>query len=148
MPLLDVRGLAQAAVAPSVGDPVRFPFVLVPYRGTGYAEGGMRDMAWLCELPLVAGNPWRERVEISEEDARRLGIRNGDTVLVESPMAQVEVHAVVRAGIRAGVLGLSLGAGPVLDAAPGASSLLSSLVDAVTGHWLACATRAHVRKLT
>ncbi|HEX7509201.1 MAG TPA: molybdopterin-dependent oxidoreductase, partial [Polyangia bacterium] len=112
MPLFDVRGLAQAAPAPTVGDPVRFPFVLVPYRGPGYAEGGMREMAWLCELPLVAGNPWRERVEISEEDARRLGIENGDAVLVESPMAQVKVHAVVRAGIKAGVLGLSLGAGP------------------------------------
>ncbi|HEX7505165.1 MAG TPA: molybdopterin dinucleotide binding domain-containing protein, partial [Polyangia bacterium] len=81
------------------------------------------------------------------EDARRLGIENGDAVLVESPMAQVKVHAVVRAGIKAGVLGLSLGAGPVLDAVPGASSLLSSLVDPATGHWLACATRAHVRKL-
>ena len=56
LPLFDVRGLDLAASAPTVGDPVRFPFVLVPFRGLGYAEGGMREMAWLRELPLATGN--------------------------------------------------------------------------------------------
>jgi len=144
----DVRGCAAMAPVPTVGNPVRFPFVLVPFRGLGYAEGGMREMAWLRELPLAAGNPWLERVEISLEDAARLGIADGEVVLVESPTALVEMHAEVRAGIRPGVLGLPLGAAPALDIATGASSLLASLVDATTGHWLACATRAGVRKVS
>jgi anaerobic selenocysteine-containing dehydrogenase len=110
----------------------------------------MREMAWLRELPLGAGNPWPEHIELSLEDARRLGIEDGETVLVESLAAQVELRAEVRAGIRPGVLGLPLGAGagPAPDAAPRASSLLASLVDAASGHWLACATRAQVRKLS
>jgi anaerobic selenocysteine-containing dehydrogenase len=147
--LLDVRGAIPPAPAPAAGDPVRFPFVLVPFRGLGYAEGGMRQMAWLRELPLVAGNPCPERVELSLEDARRLGIEDGETVMVESPTAQVELRAEVRAGIRPGVLGLPLGAGsgPSRDAVPRASSLLASLADAASGHWLACATRAQVKRL-
>jgi len=148
MPLWDVRGLTLAAPALTVDDPVRFPFVLVPFRGPGYAEGGMREMAWLRELPLATGNPWTERVEISPEDAGRLGIESGDAVRVESPTAEVEVHVVVCAGIRPGVLGVPLGAGPGGAAAPsGVSSLLADLVDATTGHWNACSTRAQVRKL-
>ena len=148
--LFDVRGERSPAPAPTAGDPVRFPFVLVPFRGPGYAEGGMREMAWVRELPLGAGNPWPEHIELSPEDARRLGIEDGETVLVESLAAQVELRAEVRAGIRTGVLGLPLGAGagPAPDAALRASSLLASLVDAASGHWLACATRAQVRKLS
>jgi menaquinone reductase, molybdopterin-binding-like subunit len=147
--LFDVRGSVAPISAPAAGDPVRFPFVLVPFRGPGYAEGGMRQLDWLRELPLRAGDPWPECLELSQEDARRLGIENGDRVLVESPVAQVELQAEVRAGIRPGVLGLPLGAGPgpARDAAPRASSLLAPLVDAASGHWLACATRAVVRKL-
>jgi anaerobic selenocysteine-containing dehydrogenase len=147
--LYDVRGLSLPTAAPTEGDPVRFPFVLVPFRGPGYAEGGMRQMAWLLELPLAAGDPWPERIELSLEDARRLGIEDGEMVMVESPVAQVELRAEVRVGIRPGVLGLPLGAGagPSRDPGPRASSLLAGLVDAASGHWLACATRAQVRRL-
>jgi anaerobic selenocysteine-containing dehydrogenase len=147
--LFEVRGVVPSTLAPTVGDPVRFPFMLVPFRGPGYAEGGMRQMAWLRELPMGARNPWPERIELSLEDARRLGIENGETVLVESSEAQAELYAEVRPGIRPGVLGLALGAGPgpTCDGEPRASSLLASLVDVASGHWLACATRAQVRKL-
>jgi anaerobic selenocysteine-containing dehydrogenase len=148
--LLDVRESIALVPEPITGDTVRFPFVLVPFRGLGCAEGGMREMAWLRELPVGAGNPWPERIELVLEDARRLGIEDGETVIVESPAAQIELRAEVRAGIRPGVLGLPLGAGsgPSLDAAPRASSLLAGLVDAASGHWLFCATRAQVRKLS
>ena len=107
-------------------------------------------MAWLRELPLGAGDPWPERIEIALKDARRLGVEDGDMVAVESPMARVVLQAQVRAGIRPGVLGLPMGSGPgpERDAAPGASRLLASLVDETSGHWLACATRAQLRKVT
>jgi len=150
LPLLfDVRTALPAAPELMAGDAVRFPFVLVPFRGPGYAEGGMREMAWLCELPLVGGNPWLGRVELCAEDAWRLGIVDGEAVMVESPVAAVEVRATVRAGIRPGVLAVPLGTGlgPARNLVPGASNLLASLVDAPSGHWLACATRAQVRKL-
>ena len=148
--LFDVRESASLPPAPAAGDVVRFPFVLVPFRGPGYAEGGMRQLAWLRELPLCAGDPWPERIEIALDDARGLGVEDGDRVIVESPLARVELRAQVRAGIKPGVLGLPMGAGPgpARDAAPGASRLLASLVDETSGHWFACATRAQVRKVT
>jgi anaerobic selenocysteine-containing dehydrogenase len=146
--LFDVRETLSSAPAPTVGDPVRFPFVLVPFRGPGYAEGGMRSLAWLCELPMCTGDPWRERVEISQEDAWRLDIEDGDAVIVQSPVAQVEMRAEVRADIRPGVLGVPLGAGPgpAHPALPSAGSLLVGVADPTSGHWFACATRAQVRK--
>jgi anaerobic selenocysteine-containing dehydrogenase len=133
-----------------VGDPARFPFVLVPFRGMGYGEGGMRHTPWLCELPVAAGDPWRQRIEISPADARTLGVADGDGVVVESPSAEVTMWARVHEGIRPGVLGLPMGGGawPDAGAQADASSLLASLADEVTGHWLACATRARVRKGT
>jgi menaquinone reductase, molybdopterin-binding-like subunit len=148
--LYDVRGATALPLAPTAGDVVRFPFVLVPFRGLGYAEGGMRQVAWLRELPLCAGDPYPERIEIARQDALRLGIEDGDRVMVESPMARVALRAQVRAGIRPGVLGLPLGSGPgpARDAAPGASRLLVSFVDETSGHWLAYATRAQLRKVT
>jgi len=149
-PLLrDVRGTAELPPALTKGDVVRFPFVLVPFRGLGYAEGGMRQLAWLRELPLFAGDPCPERIEISLQDAQQLGIEDGDRVIVESPMAKVTLRAQVHAGIKPGVLGLPLGSGPgpSSDAALGASHLLASLVDETSGHWIACATRAQLRKI-
>jgi anaerobic selenocysteine-containing dehydrogenase len=148
MRLFDVRETLSSAPAPTVGDPVRFPFVLVPFRGPGYAEGGMRHLAWLCELPTCTGDPWRERVEISLADARRLDIEDGETVIVQSPLAQIEMRAEVRADIRPGVLAVPLGAGPgpAHPALPSAASLLVSVADATSGHWFAYATRAQVRK--
>ena len=101
-----MRGTAAPPLTPVAGDVARFPFVLVPFRGLGYAEGGMRQLAWLRELPLGAGDPWPERIEIALNDAQRLGVEDGDTVVVESPMAQVMLRAQVRAGIKPGVLGL------------------------------------------
>jgi anaerobic selenocysteine-containing dehydrogenase len=146
---VDVRSAVSPTPESQAVDGMLFPFVLVPFRGPGYAEGGMREMPWLRELPLEGGNLWRGRVEISAEDARRLGIVDGESVVVASPVAEVQVRAMVRAGIRPGVLALPLGAGPgpARDFVPGASNLLASLVDVATGHWLACATRARVRKL-
>ena len=147
--LFDVRAALSPVAESQSGDAVRFPFVLVPFRGPGYAEGGMREMTWLRELPLEGANPWLGRVELSAEDACRLGIEDGEAVVVESQVAEVEVRAMVRNGIRPGVIAVPLGAGagPARDLVPGVSSLFASLVDPASGHWLACATLAQVRKL-
>jgi anaerobic selenocysteine-containing dehydrogenase len=125
--------------SPTPSDSVRFPFVLVPFRGPGYAEGGWRKMAWLAELP-AGTNPWGQRIEISSDDARRLGIEPGDEVLVESSFGMLQAQAQVSATVRPGVLGLPLGR---VDA----MALLGSYVDEASGHWLASATRAQLRKV-
>jgi anaerobic selenocysteine-containing dehydrogenase len=87
-------------------------------------------------------------VEISLEDARRLGIEDGETVIVESPLAQVEMRAEVRAGIRPGCSRCPWAPDQGRRILPCRvrASLLASVVDATSGHWFAYATRAQVRK--
>ena len=146
--LRDVSGAVPGAAPAAAGETTKFPFVLVPFRGPGYAEGGMRHLSWLCELPLAGGDPWQPGIEIAPADARALGIADGELVTVESPHARLVMRAQVHDGIRAGVLGLPLGGG----AWPGTSGpdapirLLASLVDERTGQWLPCATRARLGK--
>ena len=147
--LFDVLGILPSTKPSTVGDPVTFPFVVIPYRGPGYAEGGARVVSWLRELPLGGEDPWLDHVEISIEDAGRLGIEDGDVLAVESPAAEVGVRALVCDRVRPGILGLPLGGGPsrARDFASGSSRLLSSLADADSGYWLASATRVKVRKV-
>jgi anaerobic selenocysteine-containing dehydrogenase len=128
------------------GDPARFPFVLVPFRGPGYAEGGMRHLPWLGEMPLAASAPGQLAIEISPADAATLGIAAGDVVRVESPRARLTMLARVSEYVRAGTLGLPLGGGgwPVAGAEDNPLRLLADLVDARTGQWRVCGTRAWV----
>jgi anaerobic selenocysteine-containing dehydrogenase len=152
--LADVTSFLQTdpirSPRPAAGETGRLPFVLVPFRGPGYAEGGIRHLTWLSELPLAVGDPWQPRIEISPQDARELGVVDGDRVVVESPLARVAMRAQVHEGIRPGVLGLPLGGGawPVAGTESNPSDLLASLADEKTGQWFACATRASIGKGT
>jgi len=147
--LLDVRAAMPAPAPVLEGEPAAFPFVLVPFRGAGYGEGGTRHLPWLRELPLAGCNAWPPPVELATADARRLGIRSGDQVLVESPRGSMTMPAHVHDGMRPGALGWPLGGGrwPASLAGPSPLELLADLAAAESGHWLACATRARVRKV-
>jgi menaquinone reductase, molybdopterin-binding-like subunit len=136
--VVDVQSISWAP--PSVpSDSVRFPFAVVPFRGSGYAEGGFRQLAWIAELPAVA-NPRGQRIEISPDDARWLGIEQGDDVLVESSFGVLPALVEVSTTVRPGVLGLPLGREEAMG-------LLGGFVDEASGHWLASATRAQIRKV-
>lgn len=136
--ITDVRAISWTS-APIPKDGVRFPFTVVPFRSSAYAEGGGLSMGWLAELAPV-NNPRAQQLEISVEDARRLGFENGDAVVVQSDFGSLVAVAQVSRTIRPGVLGLPLGRAEAME-------LLGSIVDEVSGHWLASATRAQVRKL-
>jgi menaquinone reductase, molybdopterin-binding-like subunit len=146
--LVDVRP-ALPTPTPTLGDPVQYSFVLWPFRDRGYAEGGLRHLPWLAELPGAASDPWPGYVEISAEDAARLLIEDGDWLALTSPVGRVELRARIHPQIRPGVLGLRLGGWGKdvgdLDGLP--IRLLGDAVDAA-GNWLAWATRAKVEKLT
>jgi anaerobic selenocysteine-containing dehydrogenase len=134
-----------------VGDATRFPFVLVPFRGPGYAEGGTRHLPWLAELPMAAGDPWQPYVEMESGDAQRLGVVDGERVMVTSPVAELALRVQVRTGLVPGTLGLPLGSAVASDASDDGHrsvvSLLSPRADEDTGQWCASSTRARVRKV-
>ena len=132
-----------------VGDPAHFPFVLLPYRSIGYAEGGIRHSRRLMSLPLVEGNPWHERVELNPADAAAQGITMGQKVILETEAGSREVYAYVRGTIRPGTLALPLGYGqwPPKPGELSAYSLLAPAAeDVLAGIYALNGTRARVRR--
>ena len=97
------------------GDPLQFPLHLVPYRPVQFVENGMGSLPWLNELPLVSGDPWPVRAEINPADAARIGLADGDRVLVESPVGSCPAVVQVSDGVRVGAVAMALGKGGVID---------------------------------
>lgn len=143
-PLVDLAPLLAETAVP-MRDPVEYPFTLWPFRDRGYAPGGARTYPWLSQLPCAS----RSQLEMSPEDARKLGIDSGDWVRVTSPAGSAELKVQIHGAIKPGVLGLSLGGwGRTvgdLDGMP--VRLLLADADPVTGQWLAWATRARIERL-
>jgi anaerobic selenocysteine-containing dehydrogenase len=88
---------------------------LVPYRPVQFVENGGRFLSWLSELPLVSGNPWLLRAEINPADAARLGVAEGDQVLVQSSLGSCPAIAQVSDGVRVGAVAMALGKDGVAD---------------------------------
>ncbi|MBI4230772.1 MAG: molybdopterin-dependent oxidoreductase [Planctomycetes bacterium] len=133
------------------GGEVDYPFLLVAYRGVAYAEGGIRHLPRLRELPSAGRDAWRERVELNPSDAHRLGIRGGDGVRVETPAGRRRLTAFLHPGVRPGTAGLPLGYGewpprPGVLEAPGGYGLLAVASDPLAGIFALQGTRARIGK--
>ncbi len=95
-----------------MGDPVEFPFVLEPYKPGTYAEGSGANLPLLQELVTDSGRePWITQVEISQETARQLRVRNGDIVQVESAQSSVRAPAHICKGLRPETVRIPRGGG-------------------------------------
>ncbi len=128
-----------------------FPFRLAPYRGINYAEGGVRHLPWLREIPAAGFLAWEETIEMNPADARRLDLRQGDAAWLESPAGKRRMRVRVNAGTRPGTIGLPLGHGPWPpqphdEETAGGHGLLAALSDPLSGLHAHQGTRARVRK--
>lgn len=133
------------------GDPREYPFLLDAHRGINYAEGGVRHLPWLRELPAAGLLAWKEIVEINPDDAERLVLHEGDSVVVESPAGKRRFQVRVDPGTAPGTVGLPLGHGPWPVTADDASAsaghgLLVALSDPLAGTFAQHGTRVRVRK--
>jgi len=132
------------------GDSSQYPFVLDPYRGINYAEGGVRHLPWLRELPAAGLLAWKETIEMNPEDAGRLDLGEGDVVVIESPAGRRRVHLRIHAAISPGVIGWALGHGPwpptAGDASAAGHGLLVALGDPLAGIFAYHGTRVRVWK--
>lgn len=94
------------------GDPARYPFRLHVYPSVALSDGRGANLSWLQELPdPVTTAVWRNWVEVGPDTAKKLGIADGDGVVVTSPYGAVEAFAVVHPAIAPGVVALPLGQG-------------------------------------
>ena len=133
------------------GEPEQYPFLLLPHRGINYADGGVRHLPWLRELPGAGMHAWEEHVELHADDLRRLDLREGERVWVESPAGRRRMHVRMHAGTRPGTVGLPLGHGPwpptPEDAGTaGGHGLLAAISDPLAGVLALQATRVRLRK--
>ncbi|MEW6512306.1 MAG: molybdopterin-dependent oxidoreductase, partial [Bacteroidota bacterium] len=108
------RELTAADVAGPSETPARGgeTFTLITYPSVAHYDGRGANKPWLQELPdPMTRLVWGSWVEISPEDASRLGIANGDRVQVTSPYARFELPAHVYRGMRKGFVAIPFGQG-------------------------------------
>jgi len=87
----------------AIGESEDFPLQVTSYRLAHQSMMRTAENRWILEvLP-------ENYVLISPSDARRVGVRDGDTVKVESVHGAVKGRAVVRHGVRPGVIGVPYG---------------------------------------
>jgi menaquinone reductase, molybdopterin-binding-like subunit len=128
-----------------------YPFVLAPYRGINYAEGGVRHLPWLRELPSAGFLAWEETIDLNPADAGRLALRQGDAVWLETPAGRRRMSVRVQPGTAPGSIGLPLGHGPWPprpdDAGTaGGHGLLAAMSDPLSGLLAQHGRRARLRK--
>ena len=113
------RVALSASLSPAgVAGPKELPprggttFTLLTYPSLAHYDGRGADKPWLQELPdPMTRLAWGSWVEISPDDASRLGVANGDRMQVSSPYGRFELPAYVYRGLHAGVVAIPLGQG-------------------------------------
>ena len=90
---------------PAVRPDAEYPFQLVNTKLETHCNLTTQDSPLLLR---IAPENW---AELNTEDARRLGIADGDRIEIASPLGRVEITARVRAGIRPGVVSVRHGHG-------------------------------------
>ncbi len=94
------------------GDEGRYPLYLVTYPHAGYLDGRGANLPWLQEMPdPMTAVVWGSWVEINPKTARKLGIKQGDLVTVESPYGGIDLPAFLYEGIRPDTVAVPIGQG-------------------------------------
>ncbi len=94
------------------GEDTQRPFMMGIYRPVMEIRSGVQNCPWAQEVFLVMdGIGWNNVVEMNREAAERMGIGDGDEVVVESEFGEIEAEARVREGILPGAAAIATGQG-------------------------------------
>ncbi len=95
-----------------LGDKTAYPLILANYHPLLDIEDGNQNYPWAQEIFMVMhGYGWTNFVEINSKTARNLGIKDGDTVWIESPSDKIKGRARVFQGIHPQVVAVAHGQG-------------------------------------
>ncbi len=87
-------------------------FVFLPYPSLAHFDGRGANRPWLQELPdPMTQLTWDNWLEIHPEEAKRLGVEEGDLLKVKSPYGELELPAHLYAGVRRDVVAVPIGRG-------------------------------------
>ncbi len=106
------RGASVAAAAKRASQPTAEGLELVLFPGFATFDGRHANNSWLQETPdPVTKMTWDNPVSVSVQDAKALGIQEGDFVTLSLEGTTLTVPAVIQPGQAKGVLALALGYG-------------------------------------
>ncbi|MEK7196609.1 MAG: molybdopterin dinucleotide binding domain-containing protein, partial [Nitrospirota bacterium] len=95
------------------GDVKEYPFTFIDYKSRLNREGRSQNTTWYQEFKKVdVGDvSWEDVVKINPEDARKLGLKDGDTVKLTSPSGSITTKARLWEGVRPGTIAKCYGQG-------------------------------------
>ncbi|MEI6593002.1 MAG: TAT-variant-translocated molybdopterin oxidoreductase [Holophagaceae bacterium] len=106
------RGASVAAAAKRATQPSAEGLELVLFPGFATFDGRHANNSWLQETPdPITKMTWDNPVSVSVQDAKALGIQEGDFVTLALEGTTLTVPAVIQPGQAKGVLALALGYG-------------------------------------
>lgn len=112
---VSLKGIeAHISKAPSKfeGDDKQYPLYLTTYAHTAYLDGRGANLPWLQEMPdPMTSVVWGNWIEVNPKTAEKLGIKERDTVTVESPFGKVNAHVYLYPGIRPDTVSMPIGQG-------------------------------------
>ncbi len=128
-------------------------FTLIPFQSNSLGDGRLAATPWAQQTPdPISSASWSTWAEINSEQAKELGIKEGDVLLIRSTSGEIEVLAYPHPGVRPDVIGIPIGQGHHESgryAEDRGSNVLSILVDekdTETGALAWAATRVRVQR--
>jgi anaerobic selenocysteine-containing dehydrogenase len=95
-----------------VGEAGAFPLVLMPYQPLMVMENGSQNYPWAQEAFLpMCGVGWQVFAEMNADAARKLGLKNGGFVWVESASGKIKAKVKFSEGIHPEVVAVATGQG-------------------------------------
>jgi anaerobic selenocysteine-containing dehydrogenase len=95
------------------GNEKEYPFTFIDHKSRLNREGRSQNTTWYQEFKKVdVGDvSWDDVVKINPADAKKLGIKNGDTVKLTSPTGSIVTKARLWEGVRPGTVAKCYGQG-------------------------------------
>ena len=94
------------------GDSEQFPLHFLPYVSSTFLDGSTAHLPWLQELPdPMTSAMWSSWIEINPATAAKLGIGDGDVVVVASDQGSLQTAAVLSPGIAPDIVAMPAGQG-------------------------------------
>jgi anaerobic selenocysteine-containing dehydrogenase len=95
-----------------LGEKEKYPFILLPYQPLMVIENGSQNYPWAQEVFLPKdGIGWETLVEMNSETAKKLRLKDGQKVWVESPYQKIKVKMKFSEGVHPEVVAIPSGQG-------------------------------------
>ncbi len=87
-------------------------YYFITYPSYKYYDGSGANKPWLQELPeALTTSVWDSYVELNTETAKKLGVREGSFINIQSPQGEIKTQVFTYDGIRTDTVAVALGQG-------------------------------------